>query len=54
MKENNYKNLETCENKLFIYENLLKEKQCIIVNLKSKIKIWNLLLIQVLLKKKLN
>ena len=28
-------NLETYENKLFIYENLLKEKQSIIVNLKE-------------------
>ena len=30
------KNLETYENKLFIYENLLKEKQSIIVNLKEQ------------------
>ena len=29
-------NLETYENKLFIYENLLKEKQSIIVNLKEQ------------------
>ena len=32
----NEKNLETYENKLFIYENLLKEKQSIIVNLKEQ------------------
>ena len=30
------KNLENYENKLFIYENLLKEKQSIIVNLKEQ------------------
>ena len=40
LKENStnsiQKNLETYENKLFIYENLLKEKQSIIVNLKEQ------------------
>ena len=35
-KNNNNKDIETYENKLFIYENLLKEKQSIIINLKEQ------------------
>ena len=35
-KNNNNKDVETYENKLFIYENLLKEKQSIIINLKEQ------------------
>ena len=37
----NKTNIETYENKLFIYENLLKEKQSIIVNLKEQNKTLN-------------
>ena len=36
LKQENQKDIETYENKLFIYENLLKEKQSIIVNLKEQ------------------
>ena len=47
-------NLETYEDKLFIYENLLKEKQSIIVNLKEKNKNLKLFIDSKIEKKEIN
>ena len=47
-------NLETYEDKLFIYENLLKEKQSIIVNLKEQNKNLKLFIDSKIEKKEIN